>query len=217
MNNKKNINVGLVDDHQLFSKSLELMLASFKGFEVVLDASNGMDLKEKIKKAAIVPDIMLIDVNMPVMNGVSTAQWLKENYPSIKLAALSMNDNDQSIIDMFRAGCCAYLFKDTNPAEFEVALKQIYAKGYYNSDHIGVNYGRLLSTSQTTETLQFGEKEKEFLTLACSDMTYRQISEVMKVSERTVDGYREALFQKFNVHSRTGMALEAIRKGFVKI
>ncbi len=162
------------------------------------------------------PNVMLIDVNMPVMNGVETAKWLKENFPTIKLAALSMNDNEQSIIDMFRAGCCAYLFKDTHPNDFELALHQIFEKGYYNSDHHHLNFSRLLAT-QLAEVVPLTDKEMEFLALACSDKTYRQVAAVMKLSERTVDGYREALFRKFNVQSRTGMALEAIRRGLVKV
>jgi len=210
------INLGLVDDHQLFSKSLEMMLASFKGFSVVVDARNGLELQNKIASLDVLPDILLIDVNMPIMNGVQTAAWMKENYPGIKLAALSMNDNDQSIIDMFKAGCCAYLFKDTHPDDFELALNQIYHKGHYNSDHHQLNYSKLVAGLES-EAIHLTEKEKEFLTLACSDKTYRQVAVVMKLSERTVDGYRESLFKKFNVQSRTGMALEAIRRGFVKI
>lgn len=211
-----NINIGLVDDHQLFSKSLELMLASFKGFQVVVDARNGVDLQKKMKMVTTLPHIMLIDVNMPLMNGVHTAKWVKENFPDIKLAALSMNDNEQSIIDMFRAGCCAYLFKDTHPNDFELALHQIFERGYYNSDHHHLNYSKLLANQQV-DMPPLTDKEMEFLTLACSDKTYRQVAVVMKLSERTVDGYREALFRKFNVQSRTGMALEAIRRGLIKV
>ena len=211
-----NINIGLVDDHQLFSKSLEMMLSSFKGFTVVVDARNGVDLQEKLKSAKVQPDILLIDVNMPIMNGVQTATWMRANYPTIKLAALSMNDNDQSIINMFKAGCCAYLFKDTHPNDFELALNQIYHKGHYNSDHHLLNYSKLVANNESEKT-HLTEKEKEFLVLACSDKTYRQIAGIMKLSERTIDGYRESLFKKFNVQSRTGMALEAIRRGLVKI
>jgi len=212
----RTINIGLVDDHQLFSKSLEMMLGSFKGFSVVLDARNGIDLQKKIRSIETLPHILLIDVNMPQMDGVQTAVWVKKHYPTIKLAALSMNDNDQSVIDMFKAGCCAYLFKDTHPDDFELALNQIYHKGHYNSDYHQLSYSKVVASRQD-ESFQLTEKEKEFLTLACSDKTYKQIAALMKLSERTVDGYRESLFKKFNVQSRTGMALEAIRRGFVKI
>ncbi len=211
------INVGLVDDHQLFSKSLEMMLSSFHDFRVVVVSENGVDLQPKLKEAKILPDIMLIDVNMPVMDGYQTARWLKENFPSIKLTALSMNDNDHSIINMFKVGCCAYLFKDIHPSELEVALNQIYRKGFYNSDRLQLHYNQLLAAREEDAEEQLTEREKDFLLHTCSDMTYSQVAQLMKLSARTIDGYRESVFRKFKVQSRTGMVLEAIRRGLIKI
>src|ERR1700745_2221308 len=116
------ITIGIIDDHQLFLKSLSLMLKSFKDYDVVIEALNGKDLQEKMAQKKVVPSIMLIDVNMPLMNGIETATWLNANYPQVKLVALSMNDNDKVIIDMIKAGCCAYLLKETHPDELEKAL-----------------------------------------------------------------------------------------------
>src|SRR5689334_18011848 len=101
--------IALIDDHQLFLKSLSLMIESFHTYEVVLDALNGKELRERLNGGAQVPDIALIDVNMPVIGGEETARWMNEHYPSVKLVALSMNDDDKTIIAMIRAGCCAYL------------------------------------------------------------------------------------------------------------
>jgi DNA-binding NarL/FixJ family response regulator len=209
--------MGLVDDHQLFLKSLALMLETFNEYEVVIEASNGRDLQEKMQNKSIVPDIMLIDVNMPVMNGVETAKWVGQHYPAVRMVALSMNDNDRAIIDMFKAGCCAYLLKDTHPAELEKALKEIGSKGYYNADASNVNFRRLLLKSEEKPDIVLTPKETQFLPLACSELTYKQIADQMKLSERTIDGYREALFMKFHVQSRVGLCLEAIRKGFITL
>lgn len=211
------IQVGIVDDHQLFVKSLGLMLATFNNYEVFIEAYNGKDLIEKLQQKNSLPDIMLIDVNMPHMNGFETAKWLHEYYPSIKLVALSMNDNDLIIIDMIKAGCCAYLLKDTHPNELEKALNEIIAKGYYNGDVSNINFRRLLLAEEKKLALNLTDKEKEFLQLACSDMTYKQIAHLMNVSERTVDGFRESLFSKLNVQSRVGLCLEAVRKELVKL
>ena len=134
------IPIGIVDDHQLFLKSLSLMLKSFEVYDVVVEALNGKELQEKILQGNIAPSIMLIDVNMPVMNGIETAKWLNANYPQIKLVALSMNDNDTVIIDMIKAGCCAYLLKETHPDELEKALLEIHTKGYYNADASNINF-----------------------------------------------------------------------------
>lgn len=209
------ISVGIVDDHQLFLKALSLMLAGFENFTVVVEALNGKDLQEKLRYIHLVPDIMLIDVNMPVMDGIATTSWLSENYPAIKLAALSMNDADKAVIAMIKAGCCAYLLKDTHPAELEKALNEINTKGYYNSDAGNIDYRRLIKIEK--DELHLNDNEKQFLQLACSDMTYKQIAAKMIKSERTIDGYREALFQKFKVQSRVGLCLEAIRKDLVKL
>lgn len=207
------IKVGLVDDHQLFLKSLSLMLETLQDFEVIVEALNGMDLQHKLAVMEVLPDIILLDVNMPVMDGHATATWLQENYPSIKLIALSMNEKDGAIIQMFKAGCCAYLLKDVHPAVLEKALQEVNTKGYYNSDQ--VNPRRLLAPKEQKTMLT--AKEQQFLTLACSDRTYKQIAAEMFVSERTVDGYREALFQKLGVQSRVGMCLEALRQELVQL
>ena len=209
------IPIGIVDDHQLFLKSLSLMLESFQEYDVVVEALNGKDLQEKLQQKKVIPSIMLLDVNMPVMNGVETAKWLSSIYPEIKLVALSMNDNDKIIIDMLKAGCCAYMLKDTHPNELEKALKEVIQKGFYNGDASNINFRRLLMAEK--DKVSITEKEKHFLQLACSDMTYKQIAGIMKVSERTVDGYRETLFQKMNVQSRVGLALEAIRRELVTL
>ena len=209
------ISIGIVDDHQLFLKSLGLMLKSFKVYDVVVEALNGKELQDKMLTCKKIPEIMLIDVNMPIMNGIETAKWLNKNYPNMKLVALSMNDNDTVIIDMIKAGCCAYLLKETHPDELEKALHEIHIKGFYNGDVSNINFRRLLLAEN--EAIQITEKEKQFLQHACSDLTYKQIAVLMFLSERTIDGYREILFGKFKVHSRVGLAMEAIRRGLVTL
>lgn len=210
------ITIGLVDDHQLFLKSLVLLIKSFGNYEVVIEAANGKSFCEKLRQAKMLPDIALVDVNMPVMNGVETAAWIQENFPTVKIVALSMNDADKSIISMIKAGSCAYLLKDTHPDEFEKALLEIHKKGFYNADACNINYRRLL-IGERENALSLSEREQAFLKLACSELTYKQVADEMHLSERTIDGYRESLFRKFNVQSRVGLCLEAIRREMVKI
>jgi len=211
------IKIGIVDDHQLFAKSLSLMLASFKNYQIVVEALNGKDLQEKLADKKIIPEIMLIDVNMPIMNGIETAKWMHKKYPSIKMVALSMNDEDRIIIDMLKAGCCSYLLKDTHPNELEKALTEIIEKGFYNADATNVNYRSILQMDKEKELMNITEREKVFLKLACSDFTYKEIAKQMNVSHRTIDGYREELFKKFKVQSRVGLILEALRKDIIKL
>jgi DNA-binding NarL/FixJ family response regulator len=209
--------IGLVDDHQLFLKSLGLMLESFGEYEVVLEAHSGNDLQQKIANLKIPPEIIFLDVNMPGMSGIETAEWLQEYYPAIYVVALSMNDDERTIVGMLKAGCCTYLLKDTHPTELEKALHQIKTKGFYNSESNNMNLKRLMKQMEDNADNQISQRDKDLLQLICSDLTYKEIAAKMDVSERTIDGYREALFQKFKVHSRVGLCLEALRQGFVKL
>lgn len=213
----KKITIGLADDHQLFLKSLTLMIETFKNFSVTVEASNGKQLIEKLSKMKSLPDIILLDVNMPEMDGAATAEYLSKQYPEIKLVALSMNNDDSTIIKMIRSGTCAYLLKDMHPDVLERALNEIAEKGFYNADAANINFARLLRKEKETDMLALTEREKEFIQHACSDLTYTQIADKMNVSPRTVDGYRASVFEKLNVQSRVGMALEAIRLNLYRV
>jgi DNA-binding NarL/FixJ family response regulator len=206
--------IGIVDDHRLFLKSLRLLLDTFGDYEVIIDAVNGLELQQKMKILNVAPDIMLVDVNMPVMDGPETISWLKKDYPSMKLIALSVNNSDKVVIDMIKAGCCAYMLKDTPPEELEKALHEIVNKGYYNGDYSNLNFRRLLQYEQ--EKINLNIKELQFLKYACNGLTYKEIADKMFLSERTIDGYRETLFRKLNVDSKAGMVLEAVLKELVK-
>lgn len=209
------ITIALADDHQLFLKSLAMMLEAFGNYDIVAEGLNGQELLDKIDTLQKPPQLVLLDVNMPVLNGVATARQLVCRYPHTKVVALSMNDNDNIIIDMIKAGCCAYLLKDMHPDELETALHEIVANGYYNADVSNVHFRRLLELEK--KNTQFTEKELTFLQLACTDQTYKMIAAKMNLTERMVDAMREQLFGKMRVQSRVGMALEAVRRGLVTI
>lgn len=214
---KDKITIAIADDQQLFLRSLSALVNTFEGFEVVVNGLNGEELIKKIAALGIVPDMALLDVQMPVMDGMATAAALTEKYPLIKAVALSTRDDDGSIIGMLKAGCCAYLLKDIHPDELEKALNEVNEKGYYNADAVNINYRRLILHGQKAEESQLSDKERRFLELACSDMTYKQIAAQMGLAERTIDGYRESVFEKLKVQSRVGMAMEGIRRGWVKV
>jgi len=210
------ITIGLADDQQLFMQSLSLLVDSFPSFRVSVNALNGQLLLQQLAIMSSPPEIILLDVNMPVMDGIATARAIGQSYPLIKTVALSMKDDDTTIISMLKAGCCSYLLKDIHPTELEKALQEISTKGYYNADVYNVNHRRLMVTQKEADP-HITEKERIFLRLACSDRTYKQVAAEMHLSERTIDGYRESLFAKFNVQSRVGMAMEAIRRNLVTI
>lgn len=211
------ITIAIADDHQLFLKSISILVESFPSFTIVADAVNGDILLKKLALLQQLPDIIILDVNMPVMDGPKTAAIISEKYPQIKLVALSMKEDDSSVIQMIRAGCCAYLLKDIHPDELEKALLEVYRNGYYNADISNIRYRRLLMKQKEEEKLHFSDRELQFLKLACSDLTYKQIASQMHLAERTIDGYRESLFEKLAVQSRVGMVLEALRRNLVEL
>lgn len=211
------VKIGITDDQQLFLKSLATLINTFARFEVVLEATNGEDLMRRMATQQHLPEVMLLDVNMPVMDGIKTADAVSAKYPGIKLVALSMKDDDTTIIGMLKAGCCAYLVKDIHPDELEKALEEISTKGYYNADMLNIRYRRLILHGLQTVAVKISDRELDFLKLACSELTYKQIAAKMNLAERTIDGYRESLFGKMQVQSRVGMAMEAIRRNLVEL
>jgi DNA-binding NarL/FixJ family response regulator len=211
------ITLALVDDHTLFLSSLPHLINTFPGLEVVATATSGQALLDRLASLPSPPDIVLVDVEMEEMNGLEVVRRLNQLYPLVRLVALSMKDDDLTIIGMLRAGCCAYLLKGMDPGELERALLEVYQTGYYNADGSNIRYRRLAQQARQEPGVHLTEKEKVFLRLACSDRTYKQIAGEMNLSERTIDGYRESLFGKLNVQSRVGMALEAIRLHFMQL
>ncbi len=211
--------VALADDHQLIRNALVELINTFDGFKVIFDEPNG---KKFIEKLAIStpPDIALLDINMPVMDGYQTAEYLTTNYPDIKIMALSVEDNEEAIIKMLRNGAKGYLLKDTETYLFKKALDEIIHKGYYHSELVSSTLLKSVNGKVNTipkENFGFQSRELEFLELACSEYTYKEIADKMCVSPRTIDGYRENLFEKLMVKSRVGLVIFAIKNRLISI
>lgn len=214
------ISVAIADDHELVLKSLGMLIDSFPQFTLVAEALNGSVLISKLRLMKSLPAIALLDVNMPVLDGPGTALILRDEFPTIKVAALSMDNEEATVLQMIRNGACAYLLKESHPNLLEKALTDIATKGYCNTDALNINFSKLLQTTaadKLTNTLSLTAREQEFLELACSEYTYQYIAAEMKVSESTVETYRKSVFQKFGVQSRTGMVLEAIRRKLIVV
>lgn len=210
------IKVAIADDHALFRKGLFEILSGFPEIEPMMEASTGKELLEKIMVARTRPEVCILDINMPVMNGYDTAKAIREKYKKIKLLALSMYDNEENIIKMLRSGAHGYVLKDVEPNQLRDAIVSIYQDGYYHSDLITNNILRE-SKNPGEPVLALTEKELNFLKHSCTDLTYKEIAEQMGLSHRTVEGYRDSLFEKLNVRSRTGLALYAVKNGLVAI
>jgi two-component system, NarL family, invasion response regulator UvrY len=213
-------NIVLTDDHVLLRNGLAALVQSL-GHTVLFEADNGKNFISKLDKNNC-PDLVLMDINMPEMDGYDTTQWIKTNYPDIKVLALSMYDNENAIIRMLKCGAKGYILKDSEPAELKAAIDALLTKGYYYSDLVS---GKLIHAinkiddegSNVNTVNNLNERETAFLKYACTELTYKEIADKMFVSPRTIDGYRDGLFEKLHIKTRVGLVMYAIKNGVVNI
>jgi DNA-binding NarL/FixJ family response regulator len=208
------IQIALVDDHRLFRSGIASLIQKLQGYDIIFEASNGEELIGKIQ-TNLVPDIILLDINMPVMDGINTAGWLRKVHPGIKVIVLSMFDDPERVLTMLKLGIKGYLLKDAEPYEFEQALQKVSCGDVYYPDFV-TKY--LLDTiNPSVDHSKLNSKELEFIRLAGTEFTYKEIADQMRCSVRTVDGYRDALFEKLHVKSRVGLVLYAIKNKLIDL
>lgn len=211
--------IAIVDDHILIAKAITGVIDSYPNYEVLYEVEHGKALIEKFRVAKNIPDVVLLDISMPVMDGFETAEWIRKNHPGVLVLALSMQNDDLSLIKMIKAGAKGYLLKNIHPAEFKTALDELVAKGHYYPEWAASKIIASLSSddSKTTTGITFTEREHEFLKYSCTEMTYKEIAEKMFCSNRTVEGYRDALFDKLGLKTRVGLAVYAIKSGMCEV
>ena len=210
--------VVLVDDHTLFRKGIAELVNNFDNYKVIWEAANGDEFFKNLQVFSE-PEIVILDIAMPIMDGFETARILKKKYPKIKILILSMSDGDEAIIKMLRIGVHGYILKDADPLEFKTALNEMIEKGTYYSDFVSGTMVKILEFDSIKKTapIELTNQEIEFLKLVSTELTYKEIAEKMAVSVRTIDGYRDNLFVKLNAKNRIGLVLYAIKKGYVKL
>lgn len=212
--------VAIADDHLLIAKAISGIVEGFKDFEVLYEVENGKALQDKCQVNKNIPDIVLLDISMPVMDGFATAAWLKETHPEVLIMALSVQDDDESLIKMIKAGARGYLHKNVHPAELEKALETLVSKGMYYPEWATSRVFLKLAgddNNNAMKDISITEREKEFLQYACTELTYKEIGEKMFCSPRTVESYRDSLFEKLNIKTRVALALYAVKAGLHKV
>jgi len=207
------INIAIVDDHTLFRNGVAALMGEFDELNIVFEVENGEQLQQALAKHPL-PNVILMDINMPVMDGYESTKWLKANYPKTKVLALSMFEDDKAVIQMIKCGASGYVLKESRPRDLLEAIKTIHTKGVYINDLVSGKMLRSITDDEGVPGLT--KKEVEFIKLCCSELTYKEIADQMFVSPRTVDNYRESLFEKLNIKSRTGLVLYAIQKEIFK-
>ncbi len=217
----KECTVALVDDHELVRNGLRAIVNEFKGYSVIFEALNGKDFIKQSKLHPI-PDIVILDITMPVMDGYETAAWIRKNLPETKVLALSMLDNETAVIRMVKNGARGYVLKDSKPIHLQQALDAVRDHGFFMNEMVNmkmVNYlnGSMEHAKRENILENISEREAEFLVHAASELSYKEIAEEMKVSPRTVEGYRDSLFLKLDVKTRIGLVLFGLKHGMIDL
>lgn len=217
--------LGIVDDHVLLRVALGHLIEGHndsrgkRRYSVIFQADNGLDMIRKLKDHEA-PEILLLDIHMPEMNGYDTAAWLKRNRPAIKIMAVSMDDTAKAIFRMLKIGAKGYLHKDAPVEELIDGLESMATKGHYYSEFVARKLVEAIGYMEEPHDmdhalLNLSEREIEFLRLTAMEWSYKEIADIMYVSPRTIDGYRDALFEKLNVRTRVGLVMFAVKNGII--
>jgi len=213
------IRIALVDDHELFRKGMAAILNANENLEVISEAGNGHDFLQGLAEGNP-PDVVLLDLEMPVMNGLQTLTQLRKQMPDIKVILLTMHSDEKFVLHFMESGANGYLLKDSKPQEVEAAILKVAKSGFYFSDavsHVLLNGVKQKNQSPPTLPGQepLAEREIEVLKLLCLELTTAEIGEKLFLSPRTIEGYRKSLFEKTGARNVAGLVLFAVRIGLV--
>ena len=193
--------VVIVDDHTLLSQAIATMVNTFDKFKVLYTCKNGKELIDKFSTSAkFIPDVVLIE----------TTEWITENHKNVNVMALSVEDEDTTILKMLKVGASGYLLKDSEKTVLEKALTEIVENGFYHTKNV-TNLLMKSISGHGIEEVHLKEREITFMKHACSELTYKEIADIMCLSPKTIDGYRDVLFTKLNVKNRVGLVMYAIK------
>ncbi|MEN9963505.1 MAG: hypothetical protein RL582_600 [Bacteroidota bacterium] len=216
---KNPIKVAMSDDHILLRNALAALINNSGQCKVIYETSNGKELIQKIQEEQQ-PDVVILDLNMPEMDGYQTSVYLQENHPEIKVLMLTMYDSELVLIRLLKAGVKGFMKKDIHPSELLNAIQSVHENGFYYSAQTSSKLAGLFRDSDKNPILSrvlLSETEIEFLKLACSELTYKEIASAMHMNPRAIDGIRDTLFTRLEIKSRVGLAMYAIKQGVVSV
>ncbi|MDB5210867.1 MAG: response regulator [Sediminibacterium sp.] len=214
------IHLALVDDHTVTRKGIRSIIELHPGIKVILEASNGKELLEKLATGKQ-PDIIILDINMPQMNGYQAIEELQLHYPKVKVIAFSFIDEEDAVMNMIYAGACGYISKNADPSTLADAVITAHKKGFYLSELVKKEYFRKYTSDKKRPGFHGKEylspKELQFLKLAATNLNYKEIAVIMEVRPKTVENYRDNLFMKLDIKNRAALTLYGLKNGLIDI
>ncbi len=209
------INIAIAEDQVLFRKGIIALLNSFENIQVVIDAENGADLLQKLEASTESIQVIFLDINMPILNGIETMKVVRTKYPHIKNIILTVHEEDKFINKLIEEGANAYLAKNSQPDEVEKAINTVVTHDYYfNEKTIRAMHSHVQNRQKKFSLLPIDgitSREKEIIQLICKEFTTSEIAEKLFISERTVDGHRNNLLLKTGCRNTAGLVLYAIK------
>lgn len=216
------IKIAIADDEALFRAGMSFILTRIKNFEIVFEAENGSDLIEKLKTHTK-PDVVLMDLKMPMLNGVESTKILQKEYPEIKVIAVTSYDGKSFITNMIDVGASSYLLKNTSPKVVVHTINEVYDKGFYYDERVlKIIHENLLSAKSKRiksdlDNNLLTKREKEILELICNQYTTNEIAEKLFISPRTVEGHRNNLLLKTESKNVAGLVIYGIQKKLIEL
>ncbi|MFL5763853.1 MAG: response regulator [Bacteroidia bacterium] len=205
--------LAIVDDHHLFRKGLISLINDYKDLSVSIEASNGIELKEALRRNT--PDIILLDVEMPEMDGIEVTEYLALKYPSVKILILTMHNEEEIIFDLIDKGAHGVLLKDDSIDQVIDAIYAVKDTGYYFKENISkVMISNLVRTKKIIPRIgkvRLTEREIEVVRLICNELTNKEIADKLCISARTVDGHRLNILKKLGARNSIGIVMYAVK------
>ena len=216
---EKTIKYAIADDHKLFRKGIIAVLEDSPGFKLVLEAQNGRELLNNLNKAK--PDIILLDLRMPEMDGIETTVEIRKQNEDVKIIIVTMLDDEKYVIHLMEVGANGYLLKNAEPEEIKTAITTAYENGYYFNDYVNkALLKRVVHKNQLkpvfNNNIELSSREIEVLKLICNEQTANEISKLIFLSPRTVEGIRTKLLEKIGVKNTAGLVMYAVKNRLVE-
>jgi DNA-binding NarL/FixJ family response regulator len=212
------IKVAIADDHKIFRKGVILSLKIYHNINFILEAENGEELIKGIEKEQ--PDIVLLDLKMPVKDGIETTKYLNRHYPQIRILILTMFEDERFVGHLMESGANGYLLKSTEPAEIKQAIIDVMNTGFYLNNFVNrvlikKNYAKQKFNPNLNSEVVVSEREKEVLSLVCMEYTAQEIAQKMDISPRTVEAIKDRLMERFGVKNSVGLVFFAMKNGLI--
>ena len=218
MSKEKTIQIAIADDYKIFREGLKKCIANDTSLEVIAEADNGEDLIAGFEKQ--LPDVVIMDLKMPIMDGMEATQIIRKKFPSVKVLVVTMYEDDKFIIHLMEIGANGYLLKNTEPDEIRKSIYAVHENGYYFNDLVNKALLKKLVIKNNikpsfNQNVEFSEREHEVLKMICEEKTAAEIAKEIFLSPRSVEGIRQRLIEKVGVRNTAGLVMFAIKNGIV--